>query len=860
MDEDNTAMNEEDVVEVEEYFDSADESSESDTSGSSEDVYHDPVGQLPAKSPTAEGEFHLDRQNEVCYDTFADAMQEFHLEEKRNSQIVHPTSNNFVDQRKSKMVQFQLTFITPTIPPKPSREPPAPPSEWSARPSGSKPIPAAHRPPDGTVSKLINKLQVHNDGDQGPRSRKDIQSMPKPLPILPSQFVSNNRPVTSVFQRPISPDSNLKNKSPPPLPPGSQASLSPRSQVSPPISPRERTPSLTQSADTSVKPLPKLPPGQINNGTLRSRQGSTSARPQSETSNQDAPEEMGSPRDRLSAANLPSPPRRMAPLPSSPAVPPSSSPPPSHPIVIVSPATPDIDPNASPTVPSARIRSSHYMQAIPSDPFGPFSPTSNRRSTLVRTEAGGYVVKQTSSPSTPSSGDAPRGTLRSNGSAAVNENLKPWSNPDKQGEFLKQAKRAWKKRWFVLKDNYLFYFKVAPTDESLPIEAFDLRNCKVTPVRETKKFAFHISQGTEDYHFATLTEADFNDWLIAIQSAALKEAKQGAPKFVKQTVKVQFDLLTGEFEGLPSEWRNWLKSSGLLQNEVKQKPQEVLKVLEFQNHWSHANPVVYESTALSPVPLPATAVLPGNDFGALEKMVNTENDPTELFTNVKRIGKGSFGEVFVAINSESNERVAIKKMMVTVKNLRYIISEVDIQQKSNHPNIVKYLGSYLLGTELWVVMEFMGRGDLATVIAILTQANKQMNEPQIAHVTAQTLKALSYIHTNHRLHRDIKSDNILLGKEGEIKLADFGNAIQLTSEQAKRRTMCGTPYWMAPEVILKEHYGPEVDIWSTGIMCMEMAEGDPPYMEENTTKALFLISTQGVPNLKDKKKWTADFR
>lgn len=81
------------------------------------------------------------------------------------------------------------------------------------------------------------------------------------------------------------------------------------------------------------------------------------------------------------------------------------------------------------------------------------------------------------------------------------------------------------------------------------------------------------------------------------------------------------------------------------------------------------------------------------------------------------------------------------------------------------------------------------------------------------------MKALSFIHANHRIHRDIKSDNILIGGHGHIKLADFGNAIQLDVDHVKRRTMCGTPYWMAPEVITKTSYGPEVDIWSLAILC-----------------------------------------
>jgi len=100
----------------------------------------------------------------------------------------------------------------------------------------------------------------------------------------------------------------------------------------------------------------------------------------------------------------------------------------------------------------------------------------------------------------------------------------------------------------------------------------------------------------------------------------------------------------------------------------------------------------------------------------------------------------------------------------------------------------------------------------------------------------------------------------LLGDNGSIKIADFGYAAQLTQKQQKRNTVVGTPYWMAPELIRGHDYGTKVDIWSLGIMVMEMAEGEPPYMEFPPLRALFLITTKGIPALKEPEKWTADFQ
>jgi len=154
----------------------------------------------------------------------------------------------------------------------------------------------------------------------------------------------------------------------------------------------------------------------------------------------------------------------------------------------------------------------------------------------------------------------------------------------------------------------------------------------------------------------------------------------------------------------------------------------------------------------------------------------------------------------------------------------------------------------------------MPNGNLTMILDALKEAKGTMTEPQVAYVCTETLKALSYIHSLHRIHRDIKSDNVLIGSTGEIKLADFGYAVQLSAEAEKRQTVCGSPYWMAPEVILGQQYGKEVDIWSLGIMLMECCDLEPPYILESPSKALVLISTKPVPPLRHPDKWSPELR
>lgn len=256
------------------------------------------------------------------------------------------------------------------------------------------------------------------------------------------------------------------------------------------------------------------------------------------------------------------------------------------------------------------------------------------------------------------------------------------------------------------------------------------------------------------------------------------------------------------------------------------------------------------------------------------RQVVSKDNPMDSYSKQKKIGQGASGSVYVARIKESASspiareiyrthgpkgQVAIKQMdLRNQPRKELIVNEIIVMKDSKHPNIVNFLDSFLQEqtNELWVVMEFMEGGALTDII----DNNPVITEDQISTICYETCKGLAHLHSQDIIHRDIKSDNVLLDRTGNVKITDFGFCAKLTESKSKRATMVGTPYWMAPEVVKQKEYGPKVDIWSLGIMAIEMIESEPPYLNEEPLKALFLIATNGTPRLKNPNKLSRELK
>ncbi|GMT16570.1 hypothetical protein PFISCL1PPCAC_7867 [Pristionchus fissidentatus] len=228
----------------------------------------------------------------------------------------------------------------------------------------------------------------------------------------------------------------------------------------------------------------------------------------------------------------------------------------------------------------------------------------------------------------------------------------------------------------------------------------------------------------------------------------------------------------------------------------------------------------------------------------LRRIVNPGN-PLEHYEVKKQIGVGASGTVFIARRNDTKEVVAVKRMAFKSQPKKeMLVTEIKVMQQYKHPNLVNYLDSYLVeADDLWVVMDYLEGGNLTDVVV-----KTELDEGQIAAVLKECLKALHFLHSHSIVHRDIKSDNVLLGMNGAVKLTDMGFCAQI-QPGSKRDTVVGTPYWMSPEILSKKKYNYKVDIWSLGIMALEMIDGEPPYMRETPMKAIFLIAQNGKPEI-----------
>ncbi|KAL0625812.1 Mitogen-activated protein kinase kinase kinase 19 [Plecturocebus cupreus] len=232
-----------------------------------------------------------------------------------------------------------------------------------------------------------------------------------------------------------------------------------------------------------------------------------------------------------------------------------------------------------------------------------------------------------------------------------------------------------------------------------------------------------------------------------------------------------------------------------------------------------------------------------------------------LWTKGEILGKGAYGTVYCGLTSQG-QLIAVKQValdtsdkLATEKEYRKLQEELDLLKALKHVNIVAYLGTCLQENTVSIFMEFVPGGSISSII----NRFGPLPEMVFCKYTKQILQGVAYLHDNCVVHRDIKGNNVMLMPTGIIKLIDFGCAKRLAwaglngTHSDMLKSMHGTPYWMAPEVINESGYGRKSDIWSIGCTVFEMATGKPPLASMDRMAAMFYIGAHRglMPSLPD---------
>ncbi|EFA80301.1 putative protein serine/threonine kinase [Heterostelium album PN500] len=301
-------------------------------------------------------------------------------------------------------------------------------------------------------------------------------------------------------------------------------------------------------------------------------------------------------------------------------------------------------------------------------------------------------------------------------------------------------------------------------------------------------------------------------------------------------------------EDLPEDCMKLVKMSGLSEEKLKANLQVLLYVLHFRT-----GKIIKIEGEPPREPRKKFFSERFNDGDSL--LVSVEHSQLKkLYKDVDQVGKGGFGTVYFSRSTKEKKTVAIKKMPhITKRQIAQNFREASILSKCNHPNIVKLITCHVdKDQNLWLIMEFMEGGTFEEAAKAW-----KFNENNLAYVARELLKGLQYLHENGMVHRDLKSANIMMSVEGKVKLIDFGLCEDVSTGSPCH--MVGSPFWMAPEMILGKPHNTPVDIWSFAISLLEMANQRPPMME-SAVKAMFTVATEGSTGFDEPDIWSDCFK
>ncbi|XP_068155508.1 RAC serine/threonine-protein kinase-like [Drosophila tropicalis] len=368
----------------------------------------------------------------------------------------------------------------------------------------------------------------------------------------------------------------------------------------------------------------------------------------------------------------------------------------------------------------------------------------------------------------------------------------------KRGEHIK----TWRQRYFILRaDGTLMGYRSRPPDRATPTQSeqllnnFTVRGCQIMTVDRPKPFTF-IIRGLQwttviERTFAVDTELERQQWTEAIRNVASRLSEMGE---TAMTPSVQTDMADVDMAGIAED--------------------ELSEQFSVQGTKRNSSGV---------------------------KKVTLEN-----FEFLKVLGKGTFGKVILCREKSTAKLYAIKilkkEVIIQKDEVAHTLTESRVLKSTNHPFLISLKYSFQTNDRLCFVMQYVNGGELFWHLS----HERIFTEERTRFYGAEIISALGYLHSQGIIYRDLKLENLLLDKDGHIKVADFGLCKEDITYGRTTRTFCGTPEYLAPEVLDDNDYGQAVDWWGTGVVMYEMICGRLPFYNRDHDVLFTLILIEDV--------------
>ncbi|CAD6996390.1 RAC serine/threonine-protein kinase [Ceratitis capitata] len=365
----------------------------------------------------------------------------------------------------------------------------------------------------------------------------------------------------------------------------------------------------------------------------------------------------------------------------------------------------------------------------------------------------------------------------------------------KRGEHIK----TWRSRYFILRDDgTLMGYKSPPVNNAPadPLNNFTVRGCQIMTVDRPKPFTFIIRglQRTNviERTFCVEKEIERQQWTDAIRNVASRLSELGETAMSLSTSTDMSDVDMASIAEVE------LRNSFSVQGTTKRTSGGVKKVT------------------------------------------------LENFEFLKVLGKGTFGKVILCREKATAKLYAIKilkkEVIIQKDEIAHTITESRVLQTTNHPFLISLKYSFQTNDRLCFVMQYVNGGELFFHLS----RERLFSESRTRFYGAEIISALGYLHSQGIIYRDLKLENLLLDKDGHIKIADFGLCKEDITYGRTTKTFCGTPEYLAPEVLEDNDYGHAVDWWGTGVVMYEMICGRLPFFNQDHDVLFTLILMEEV--------------